>query len=169
MNPGQRTEIRRGSDVLIIQIVEYLRILSTIIDGEDYDFGEPLADLIGMKEEIGRRQDDEELIDELCGLLEKISVALVEKKKLLEIAEGKLPGKKGRRVRLTKLESIGKSDQTVGTTIDGWERMKPVEGKIYVIYKDNGKVYKTTALTKLYEDRFQTRNSIYKIEVINTP
>lgn len=73
MEQNQRKKPRRNSDRLLQKTAEILRILERIYRGEEADFSEAYADLVGMKDQLGRRREDRELGDSLCASIEAIA------------------------------------------------------------------------------------------------
>jgi CHAT domain-containing protein len=76
MDEDQRKETRRGTDLILHKIVEILRVLEMISRGEDADFTEAYADLVGMRDQLGKRSEDRELGETLCRTIEAIAVQL---------------------------------------------------------------------------------------------
>jgi|YNPBryantNP2012_1023418.scaffolds.fasta_scaffold03801_1 hypothetical protein len=54
----------------------------------------------------------------------------------------------------------------VGTVKQGWELSPPKEGDPYVIFTESGSVFRTSRVTKLSNGTFETRNSVYRLIVL---
>jgi hypothetical protein len=54
----------------------------------------------------------------------------------------------------------------VGTVREGWELTPPREGEIYVLFTERGSLFRTSKVTEVSEGGFKTRNSVYRILVL---
>ncbi len=154
----RRQQPRRNSDKVLRKILEVLRVVERLSRGEDVDFTEAYADLVGLKDQLGRRKEDRELGEALCVTLGSIASNIVGGSKR---PESTFTPK--RKVRL--LRRAGGSGRT-DAVIEGWEQHPPVLGKSYVVLQENGRFVRTSSLTKITGNVLQTRNSIYELEIL---
>ncbi len=158
MAANRRKAPRRHSDKAIEETVQILQILEKLSQGEEIDFTEHYADLVGMKNRIGRRQDDRQVGESLCVAIEALAgniVHLFSKEKGL------------RKVRLTKMSGKKDARVKVQSAVVGWEETRPHVGRTYRVFKDDGGVLRSAVVTKVMPGFFQTQNSLYKIEVLH--
>lgn len=157
MAENRRRDKRRYADLALKETVEILQILERISRGEEADFTERYADLVGMKDRLGRRQEDRKLGESLCATIEAIASNL-----------GQLVGKERRlrKVRITKMSGERSSQMQVQTSVVGWEENRPQVGKSYRLFKDDGGLFRSARVIKVTPDYFQTQNSVYRIEVL---
>lgn len=157
MNINRRKQTRRDADHILMKTLEVLRLLEKISKGEDADYTEHFADLVGMKDRLGRRQEDRRLVELLCCTLESIVTNI---SKLLKKDDT------FRKVRITKASGRPSAQFSTWCSFEGWEAEPPRRGLIYRIYKDDGGVLSTSPIVEVKSDYFQTANSMYRIEVL---
>ncbi|MEJ5374998.1 MAG: hypothetical protein WHX93_00300 [bacterium] len=153
----RRNTIRRGSDRALKHTVEILKLLDRMFKGQKVDFGEYYADLVGMRSSLGRREEDRALAEELCSALEALAAdiqGLTGENKTL------------RRVRLTKMSGKRHAALDLQSCLVGWEESRPRVGSNYTVFKDEGGVFRSAVVIRVAEGEFQTRNSIYKVEIL---
>ena len=158
MEMERREQPRRNSDKVLRKILEVLRVVERLSRGEDVDFTEAYADLVGLKDQLGRRREDRELGEALCVTLGSIASNIVGGFKRAESSFAPR-----RKVRLSR--RAGGSGRT-DTVIEGWEQHPPVLGKSYVVLQENGRFVRTSSLIKITGNVLQTRNSIYELEIL---
>lgn len=159
MEKNRRERIRRGSDLVLQKLLQVLRILEKVSRGEDADFSEAYADLVGMKDQLGRRAEDRKLGESLCAIIEAIATNLGR-----PIQTKEQPSEdRTRKIRLTKIK--GKKD--LKKAVVGWEEKPPEVGQRYRVFKDDGGIVNTSAVTKVASDHLQTENSVYLLEVLD--
>jgi hypothetical protein len=157
MEQNRRQQARRRTDRALQETIEILRVLERISRGEDGDFGEQYADLVGLKDRLGRREEDRRLGESLCSAIEAIATnigSLLEKDKRL------------RKVRVTKMSGRKGAQVEVQSSVVGWEEMRPRVGKSYRLFKDDGGVFRSAVVMKVVPGYFQTQNSLYRVEVV---
>lgn len=152
----RRRESRRTSDRVLVKILEILKVVERMSRGERVDFTETYADLVGLKDRLGRRREDRELGEALCAIIGAIACSVAD-------TDAQAARPQRRRVRLTRLGG-GKGEQL--RVIEGWEEEEPQEGKSYRILQDNGRLVRTSTLTRVSGEFLQSRNSLYKIQVL---
>jgi hypothetical protein len=95
MAEKRKQERRADSDRVIKKIVDTLRIIERMSEGEeDVDFTEQYADLVGLMRKLGRRKEDDELGEALDYTFKSIANSL---NKLLQTRKEK------RKVRVIKV------------------------------------------------------------------
>jgi hypothetical protein len=157
MTENRRKEIRRETDRVLDKLLETLQVVEKISRGEQADFTEAYADLVGLKNQLGRREVDRRIGDALCATIGAIASNIGHPGETKEQpAEERL-----RRVRLTKV-SGGKGHATIA----GWEEAPPEVGKSYRVFQENGSVVRTSPITRVSEGFVQTRNSLYQLEIL---
>ncbi len=156
MTAERRKELRRESDRILLKMVEILRVVEKLSRGEQVDFTEAYADLVGLKNQLGRRKEDRDLGEALCATVGAIACNVAQQ------GPGSYQGGR-RRVRLTRLG--GGKGQT-HRVIEGWENGEPQLGKSYLIFQDSGRVVRTSPLTRVSGAFLQTRNSLYQLEIL---
>lgn len=157
MKKERRKEKRRDIDRVMEKTVELLRELERLSGGEEVDYSESYADLVGMKDWIGRREEDRKLGETLVSTIGSIAA---------NIAQLQEKGKRPRKVRVTKMSGKEGAQLDVQTTIVGWEEARPRVGRNYRLIQEDGGVFSSAPLTKIASGYFQTRNSLYQIEVL---
>jgi hypothetical protein len=157
MDENRRKKRRRLGDRVLRKTVDTLQILAKISGGREGDFSEYYADLVGAKALVGRRQLDRRLGDILCSSIEAIAANI---NKLLE------QQKALRKVGVTKMRGKKTSPMAVKTSVVGWEAERPCVGKNYRIYKEGGGIFRSARVTEVKPGYFQTKNSLYRIEVL---
>lgn len=157
MERERRKGPRRGADEALRQAVEAIEALDRLAKGEKVDFGEYYADLVAMRNSLGRRSEDKQLADSLCTTLESLANNIQE---LLQ------NGRALRRVRIKKVR--GKESVAIGpgTVIEGWEEARPQVGRSYRVFRDDGGVFRSAVVVKVGKGMFETKNSVYAIEVL---
>ena len=157
MEDNRRKEIRRETDKVLEKLLETLQVVEKISRGEDADFTEAYADLVGLKDQIGRRNQDRRMGDALCATIGAIASNIGRPAETKE-----QPAEEGlRRVQLTRV-SGGKGQ----TSVSGWEESPPEVGRSYRLFQENGSVLRTSPITRISEGYIQTRNSLYQLAVI---
>lgn len=158
MQKNRRKKTRRKSDRIIQKTVEVLGTLERIAKGEEVDFTEAYADLVGMKDKLGRRKEDRKLGESLCATIEALACNPGSSLPIKSRPGDARP----RKIRLTKIS--GQSDPK--RTIVGWEEKPPIVGRRYQVFSEDGSVIRTSAVTKVAAGYVQTRRSVYQIEVL---
>lgn len=159
MDAERRKAQRREADRILWKLLDILRVVEKLSQGEEVDFTEAYADLVGLKDQLGRRKEDRDLGEALCATVGAIACNVAQKG-----FQGQ--DKAHRRVRLTRLGG-GKGD--AHKVIEGWENNEPQLGKSYLIFQESGRVVRTSPLTRISGDFLQTRNSLYQLEIIGDP
>lgn len=158
MENKRQIKIRRQSDRVLQKTVEILQILEKRAKGEDVDFTEAYAELVGMKDQLGRRKEDHRLGETLCitieGLADTMSRPVPSKAESREDSH--------RKVRLTKMSG----DKSQGKAIVGWEDKAPLVGQGYRVFREDGGIILTSVVIKVASGEIRTRNSVYQIEVL---
>jgi hypothetical protein len=155
----RRKEKRRHGDRVLIRTVEILHMLEKISSGKEADYTEYYADLVGVKDMVGRRQTDRKLGDTLCSTIANVAANI----------HGLLARAKAlRKVRITKMRGKIPSRVAVRASVVGWEAKRPRVGKKYRLYKDDGGVFRSALVTEVKPGFFQTRNSLYRVEVLES-
>jgi len=153
----RRSQIRRRSDMALRHTVEILKLLDRMFKGEKVDFGEYYSDLVGMRSNLGRREEDRVLAESLCSALEALAAdiqGLTGESKTL------------RRVRITKMSGRRHAALDVHSSFVGWEEARPKVGANYMVFKDQGGVFRSAMVIRVGDGEFQTRNSLYRVEVL---
>lgn len=153
----RRQQSRRNSDKVLGKILEVLRVVERLSKGEDVDFTEAYADLVGLKDQLGRRREDRELGEALCVTLGSIASNIVSLT---------ARGADYTRKRKVRLRRCGGGLQILDTIIEGWEQQPPVVGKSYVVLQENGRFIRTSSITKITGKFLHTRNSVYELEIL---
>jgi|Deesub1362B_J571_1020462.scaffolds.fasta_scaffold02675_5 hypothetical protein len=167
MNSNRRKGIRRHSDRILRKILEVLRDLEKVSEGQHVDFTEAYADLVALKDQLGRRREDRKLAEDLCATIESLAHRLSPQEALNSTQQQGIQEERPRRVRLFKVSGGGLGTQVSGTpTVEGWEESPPQTGKVYRIFKDNGGLFRTSVIRKVSSGYIQTQNSLYRLEVI---
>jgi hypothetical protein len=157
MDPNRRQQVRRRTDRALQETIEILRVLEKISRGEGGDFGEQYADLVALKDRLGRREEDRKLGESLCSAIEGIATnigSLLEKDKPL------------RKVQVIKMSGRKNAQVEVQSAVVGWEESRPRVGKNYRIFKDDGGIFRSAVVVKVIPGFFQTQNSLYRVEVL---
>jgi hypothetical protein len=145
----KRKKARRNSDRFLKEMRNFLKGICALIDNsseKNHDYSEFYADMVGLREKIGRRESDKNCIDEICAYLEKIALYVENR---LENSPVML-----KRVRLYNVQK--------SQSLEGWQQVPPIVGKSYWIYQDGGKFFRTSKVIKVGEKSFQTKNSTYE-------
>jgi hypothetical protein len=158
MDKDRRKNKRRQSDQVMMKTVDILKSIERVSRGEDVDFKETYADLVDLKNQLGRREEDRTLGEMLCSTIESIAENIGRPVSQVGLDSDDEP----RKVRVRK---VGKKngDRNVGV---GWEECFPLIGKRYSVFMDDGRVFRTSVVTKVNAERIYTRNSLYQIEVL---
>lgn len=73
-----------------------------------------------------------------------------------------------RRVRVQRvIQDAGREFVSLGRPFEGLEPALPTVGREYLLYEDSGKLIRTSFVVKVHKDFFETRNSFYKITVLD--
>ncbi len=163
MGQEQRKKTRRHSDRVLRKVVDILQILEKLSEGEQVDFTEAYADLVGMKDLLGRRKEDRRLGDDLCATLGTTAAIIVQRTPAPAPAPARAHEERLRKVRLAKVSQTKKGDDAA---IVGWEESPPALGKSYRIFTDTGGVFRTSILVKVAPGYIRTRNSLYEVKVL---
>lgn len=154
MVENRRRKVRRDSDRLLEKILNTLRVIERLSEGEEEEeFTEHYADLVGLMHKMGRRQRDHKIGEAICTTFEAVANNL---HRLLE-----KQGRK-RKVKLVKVSGSGEPE----APIVGWELLPPDVGKRYLVFDDKGSVYSTSPITMITDGQIHTRHSVYEIEVL---
>jgi hypothetical protein len=153
----RRKVIRRESDRILMDTINYLVILMDELGAKEYVFQERLRAYMDSCIFKGRRAVDrrKEALVFLC--LEEISKKL---KKLGLIKD--IP----RKVKVTKIEGIEVTEFPLDSPQLGLEKGRPVIGDHYFLYKDDGQIYRTSRVREVERDLFKTPTSTYHREEI---
>lgn len=146
---------RRGTDLLILELIRFNKTLIKILNGEYQSFSEHLFELKKLKNALGRRETDRKNFMEIFLTIETIAQRISE-----------IYYRKPRKVKLKKIEGKRGSPFPIGTIRIGWEDSKPEVGKRYYLYLDKGTIFRTGIVKKISDDVIYTTNSIYLLEVI---
>lgn len=157
MDQERRKGPRRRADEALRRTVRAIQALDRLARGVSLDFGEYYADLVGMRYALGRREEDRKLAEGLCTALESLASSI----RGLLGKEGRL-----RKVRVTKVRGKKDSGLEARLAVEGWEEARPKVGSTYRVFRDDGGVFRSGTVIKVAKDLFQTRNSVYKIEVL---
>lgn len=148
-------EPRRQSDRFFAELAQMLEILSRMSEGKKEDFGEHFADLVGVKDALGRRLEDRKLGEVVCYNIERLASNIV-----------RLVGKGAglRRVQIRKV--TGKEEAAVAKdrVLVGWEEAPPQVGRSYTLYLEGGGIFRSATVVQALKDHFRTRNSLYNIQ-----
>jgi len=155
MDLKKRGTPRRGSDLLILELIRFHKTLIKILNGEYQSFSEHLFELKKLKNALGRREHDRKNFMEILSTLEAIAQRISE-----------IYSRKPRKVNLKKIEGKIESIFPAGSIRTGWEESRPAVGKRYYIYLDKGTIFRTGIVKRISDDMIYTNNSIYSIEVI---
>jgi hypothetical protein len=151
----RRIRTRRQSDLFVQEMARMLEVLANMSEGRKEEFGEQFANLVGMKNALGRRLEDKKLGDEICFHVERLASNLAN-------MVGRRAGL--RRVQIRKV--LGKMDAAVekDRIFVGWEESPPQVGKSYILYLEGGGIFRSAVVTQVLKDHFRTRNSLYEIQ-----
>jgi hypothetical protein len=154
----RRQQVRRKSDLFFREISVMLHILANMSEGKVEEFGEQFANLVGVKNTLGRRIDDKKLGDDICFSVERLASNLAD-----------LVGSRGglRKVRIRKVTGKYAGVVEKDKILLGWEEAPPQEGKSYCLYIVGGGIFRSAKVTQALQDHFRTRNSIYEIQQID--
>jgi hypothetical protein len=157
MTEDRRKKERRTAGKVLSKTVAMLQMLEKVSRGEDVDYSGEYAELVGVRDQMGRRREDGELGNLLCSAIEAIAGNIdniLKREKSL------------RQVRITKASGRPDSKVPAFTVVDGWEAARPRVGEVYKVYRDDGGVFSTSIVMEVQQDYFQTQNSLYRIEVL---
>jgi hypothetical protein len=115
------------------------------------------VNLVGAKDGVGRRSEDQRLGELLCSTIESIADSIDR----LLTRERNL-----RQVKITKVSGKNNAQVRSYTSIEGWAADRPQVGHVYRIYTYNAAVFQTSQVIEAKRDYFQTQNSLYRIEVL---
>jgi hypothetical protein len=141
--------------------VEILLALGNPEKGEEGESKNAYADLVDLRKRLGRRQEDQKLAEDLCASIETVASRLG-----LPLGMDEQPSESV--LRKVRLAQVGSEGGKIRPPIEGWEESYPRVGNTYRIFTDTGKVIRTSSLTKIVTGYIQTKNSVYKLEVIET-
>jgi len=162
MEEKRKRETRRQSDLVLFKVLEILSILARISRGEEADYGEAYADLVGMRDKLGRRKEDRILAEEICAAIEAIARNIG-----YHLHGGSDLGSKNlRKVRLTKVGGGGTAADGHGAIV-GWEERPPRMRKTYRIFLEDGNIVTTTSVVKAVPGFIQTKHTLYQLEVLD--
>jgi hypothetical protein len=153
----RRDEPRRSSDRLLMETIKVHRIFLDLLHGRSANLSAALRRLEEMGLDLGRREQDRQMGEELTGGLDAIAKRLLE----LGIIE-QLP----RKVKVIKVLGKEGSSFPIGTEKLGWEMDVPRLGQRYCVYLDDGRVFRTGEVTELGQGHFRTGNSVYELKVL---
>jgi hypothetical protein len=162
MEEKRKREHRRQSDLVLFKVIEILSILVRISRGEEADYGEAYADLVGMRDKLGRRREDRMLAEELCSTVEAIARNMGHHLH----GGGYLGSRRLRKVRLTKVGGGGLVAREGQGDIVGWEERPPTVRKKYRIFLEDGNIVSTSSIIKTVPGFIQTKHTLYQLEVI---
>jgi hypothetical protein len=74
-----------------------------------------------------------------------------------------------RRISVTKIGGKGGGGHPVGKRVIGWEEKRPQVGKRYELLTDSGSRFRTARIELITGDGFETLNSSYVLEVMESP
>jgi hypothetical protein len=148
---GHRDDGLRG------RTLDLLRVLDRIAREKKVDLREYRADLIKVREQLRRRPKDAQARRFLNHDIARLTEAL--KRRLPK------PGLR-RRVRVIKISGRGNAKILSRSPIVGWEETPPIVGKRYRVFKKESMVFSTSLVTKIAAGYFRTRNSVYRLEVL---
>jgi hypothetical protein len=159
MEKDRRKRAQRGSDLFMAMTTKVLVFLEMLSRGEDADFDAAYAELVGVKDRLGRREADHKTAEELCAAVRAIATSVTPR------VTGAVKGgeEQLRRVRLTKVSRRRPGDDT---SVMGWEMKRPALGKSYLVYTDKGSVFRTSVVVKMVSGYIRTRNSAYQIDLL---
>jgi hypothetical protein len=148
-------EPRRQSDRFLAELAQMLEILSRMSEGKKEDFGEHFADLVGVKDALGRRLEDRKLGELVCYNVERLASNIV-----------RLVGKGAglRRVQIRKVTGREEAAVAKDRVLVGWEESPPQVGKSYTLYLEGGGIFRSATVVNVLKDHFRTRNSLYSIQ-----
>jgi hypothetical protein len=152
-----REEKGTGPDRVLRKTVEILGILERMSRGEAADFSEAYADLVGLKHQLGKREEDHKLGESLCGIIGALANNLSGLR-----SDHRRHHERFRKVRLTKV----RGESAVEIAMVGWEFDLPVVGKPYRVIKEDGGTIHTSVVTRVDSGNLQTKNSVYQVEVL---
>ena len=158
MDEDRRGKKRRRGDHVLQRTIEVLEKLEKISEGNIEDFTEHYADLVGVKDLVGRRKRDRTVGELLCSTIESLATNL---DTLLQQDQSL------RKVRITKMRGKKTSRVAVHTSVVGWEAEQPSVGDRYQLYKDGGGIFRSAVVTEVKSEYFKTKNSTYRIEVLD--
>ncbi len=154
----KRREVRRGSDLLVTEVIKVLEVLLKILDGEYESFAERIFEIKKLKGPMGRRGEDRKRVLELSNTLEAIAQSIA-----------KIYAKKPQKVKLEKVQGKKDLNFPLGTLRTGWEDERPEVGKRYYIHLDSGAIFRTGIVQKIKKDTIYTTNSAYLVKTEENP
>jgi hypothetical protein len=159
LTQDRRQRMRPDVDKILKRINYILGILEKIADcREDFDFGEAYADLVGLMHKVKRHSADTEIMADLNDSLSSISSKLAR----LFKKEKRKP-----KVRVIKVGGNTGNQPWHANAVVGIEMNTPLVGDRYLVLRERGAVYLTSTVTKILDGCIHTRNSVYRIEVMN--
>jgi hypothetical protein len=153
----RRRRIRRRGDLFVIELERMLAILAEMAEGKTVEFGEQFANLVGMKNTLGRRMDDKKRGESICFLIERLASDLA---RLLGPEVGL------RKVKIRKVTGKEAAKVAKDKVFVGWEESRPQDGKSYCLYLQGGGVFRSAKVTQVLENHFRTLNSLYEIQTM---
>jgi len=159
MRKKRRKHTRRAEDKILTLTVKVLQNLQRLSEGEDVDYTEDYADLVAMKDQVGRREEDKKLGTILCSTVEAVASNI---SRLLK------EERSTRKVRITKASGKNHVPVRPFSSVEGWEAEQPKVGEKYRLYTHDGHVFATSPVTAVKSDYLQTQNSLYRIEVLSS-
>jgi hypothetical protein len=153
----RRRQIRRRVDTFVQELRDMLGILAEMSRGRKVEFGEHFANLVGLKNSLGRRLEDRKNGEAICSFIEELASNLAQH-------FGKETGL--RHVKIRKVTGKAQAVVAMDRVLSGWEEAPPQVGKIYCLYLHGGGLFRSTPVTQVQEYHFRTRNSLYEIQEI---
>jgi hypothetical protein len=157
MQVEKRESTRRKGDTLIYETLHFNRTLIKVLEGKKGNLNKILYRLHRLSMKLGRRRRDGNVGKAFYESLELIARLLLE----MGLIE-QLP----RKVYLRKMFGQKLERFPVGTRIVGWELQPPKSHQNYLIYLDNGNIFRTSAVLDFGDDYLRTFNSTYLFEIV---
>lgn len=153
----RRHETRRSTDRFLVRVQQMLETLVDMSHGKHKEFGEEFADLISLKDILGRRSDDRRLGNRICASIEQLGSYIVR-------TSADRAGL--RKVQLRKVKGKQEASMKKARTFVGWGQARPQVGKRYFVYLESGGVFRSAIVRQVSENHFQTKNSLYEIRLL---
>jgi len=160
MGDKRKKDVRRKSDLLVLEMIRLNRTIIDILRGRRGSVGPIIGRIRNLGSELGRRHKDRKVAVDYSLGPEIITRLLVE----LGTIEP-LP----RKIRLIKFHGDITNKFPLGTEIVGWELKRPRCSESYIVYLDNGMRFRTSFVLDHDDNYLRTFYSVYALEVLEEP
>ena len=71
-----------------------------------------------------------------------------------------------RKVAIERIEGGDHPHVHMGAVKEGWELVRPTVGERYLLFTDTGSIFRSSKVTRVVGQTFDTRNSTYSVRVL---